>query len=84
MKISFPDEHFTEKWRKILFADLQRRIQEVRMTTGSHWATFRVDRQSSAVLREQLLELQWPHGNTVALVIKIAIFHINHILEAQK
>ncbi|XP_028940022.1 E3 ubiquitin-protein ligase RNF213, partial [Antrostomus carolinensis] len=28
VKISFPDEHFTEKWRKILIADLQRRIQE--------------------------------------------------------
>ncbi|KAM6050451.1 E3 ubiquitin-protein ligase RNF213 isoform 2-T2 [Chlamydotis macqueenii] len=28
VKISFPDEQFTEKWKKTLLADLERRIQE--------------------------------------------------------
>ncbi|XP_068269102.1 E3 ubiquitin-protein ligase RNF213 [Nyctibius grandis] len=28
LKISFPDEQFTEKWRKTLLAELERRIQE--------------------------------------------------------
>ncbi|KFV07669.1 E3 ubiquitin-protein ligase RNF213, partial [Pterocles gutturalis] len=28
VKISFPDERFTEKWKKTLLADLERRIQE--------------------------------------------------------
>lgn len=29
MKISFPDEQFTAKWRQTLLEDLKRRIQEV-------------------------------------------------------
>lgn len=29
VKISFPDEQFTEKWKKTLLADLEKRIQEV-------------------------------------------------------
>ena len=52
--------------------------------TAWPWARFRAGRQASALLRELLLQPEWACENTVALVVKIAIAIINHVVEAQK
>lgn len=35
MNIGFPDEQFTEKWKRTLLADLERRIQAVWGAVGN-------------------------------------------------
>lgn len=82
MKISFPDEQFTAKWRQTLLADLKRRIREVGGSPGSHCML--VGQAQTRLTVFCCAEIMDGHGKTVALIIKIAIAVINHVLEAQK
>lgn len=58
MKISFPDEQFTKRWKATLLADLARRIQEV----GGPRANFRADALCCAWGR--VVEPEWARENT--------------------